>query len=169
MDITKYFWEMNDKALKDVKRIIKDPNHPKFAMKMTAILSRCSKPKEVFSVVSKKDFMQAWPKIKAYWLKLGGGSDFKDWWETVYEELLEEYKASYNKPKGNPSAVFFNIGRKIRQARIQSGLSQKELAFSVGMKQPDISMIEEGKKNLTLDTLTRLCKILKIRKIDIGV
>jgi len=35
------------------------------------------------------------------------------------------------------------------------------------MKQPDISRIEEGKKNITLFTLIRLCKVPGIRKINI--
>jgi len=56
---------------------------------------------------------------------------------------------------------------KIRDARIQKGLSQKQLALRIGMKQPDISRIEEGKKNITLFTLTRLCKVLGIEEIDI--
>jgi transcriptional regulator with XRE-family HTH domain len=32
---------------------------------------------------------------------------------------------------------------KIRDARIQKGLSQKQLAIRIGMKQPDISGIEQ--------------------------
>jgi transcriptional regulator with XRE-family HTH domain len=44
----------------------------------------------------------------------------------------------------------------ISDARIQKGLSQKQLALRIGMKKPDISRIEEGKKNITLFTLIRL-------------
>ena len=53
----------------------------------------------------------------------------------------------------------------IRDARIQRGLSQKQLALRIGMKQPDISKIEEGKKNITLFTLNRLCRVLGIEKM----
>jgi len=35
------------------------------------------------------------------------------------------------------------------------------------MKQPDISRAEEGKKNVTLYTLVRLCQILEIKTIEI--
>lgn len=34
------------------------------------------------------------------------------------------------------------------------------------MKHPDISKIEEGKKNITLETFACLCKALAIEKID---
>ncbi|MBU0549493.1 MAG: helix-turn-helix transcriptional regulator [Candidatus Omnitrophica bacterium] len=54
----------------------------------------------------------------------------------------------------------------VREARVEKGLSQSELAFRIGMKQPDISMIEKGKNNITLETLTRLCKVLEIKKIE---
>lgn len=37
----------------------------------------------------------------------------------------------------------------------------------VSMKQPDVSKVEEGKKNITLFTLIRLCKTLGIQRIDI--
>jgi DNA-binding Xre family transcriptional regulator len=37
------------------------------------------------------------------------------------------------------------------------------------MKQPDISTIEKGGKNITLETLSRLCKVLEIKKIDIAI
>ncbi len=167
MIISKYFWDLNEKALKETMAILKNPGHPKFAGRMITLLSRCDQPKELFSLLSKKEFITAWPKIRTYWVKLIRESDFRDWWETIYEQLLEERNLGENRPKGRPASLFLKIGRMLKEARIQKGLSQKELAFSVGMKQPDISIIEEGKKNITLGTLTRLCKILGIKKIDL--
>jgi transcriptional regulator with XRE-family HTH domain len=55
----------------------------------------------------------------------------------------------------------------IKESRIKKGLSQKELALRLGMKQPDVCSIEKGKKNITLETLTLLCKALDIRKIEL--
>ena len=55
----------------------------------------------------------------------------------------------------------------IKDVRIRKGLSQKELAIKAGMKQPDISKIEEGKKNITTITLARIYSILDIKKIDL--
>lgn len=169
MNIAKYFWELNAQALKQTEKIIRDPQHPRFIARITTFLSRCDQPKELFSLISKKDFVEVWPKIRAYWLKLGQESDFRDWWETIYEQLLEKYRFGYKKPKGKPSALFSNIGRAIREVRIQKGLNQKALSLIIGMKQPDISAIEKGKKNITLETLSRLCKALEIKKIDINI
>jgi transcriptional regulator with XRE-family HTH domain len=69
--------------------------------------------------------------------------------------------------EGKPSRLFLKLGKIIAKARLDMGLSQAELAFKVGMKQPDISKIEEGKKNITLGTLTRLCKVLGVKRVDL--
>lgn len=167
MKISKYFWYLNEKAFRETKRIIKNPKHPRFVSRMVTFLSRCDQPKELFSIISKEDFIEAWPRIRAHWIRLTRESDFRDWWETIYEQLLEERNLGEKKPKGRPAGLFLKIGRMLKEARIQRGLSQKELAFRVGMKQPDLSIIEEGKKNITLETLSRLCKILGIKKINI--
>ena len=169
MNISKYFWDLNKKALRQTQGIIRNPKHPRFIPRITVFLSRCDRPRELFSLISKKDFVETWPKIKACWLKLAQESDFRDWWETIYEELLGKYKSTHKGPKGKPSALFYNIGRTIKKVRVQKGLSQKELSLIIGMRQPDISIIEKGKKNITLETLSRLCKVLEIKKIDIGI
>jgi transcriptional regulator with XRE-family HTH domain len=56
----------------------------------------------------------------------------------------------------------------IRGARVQKNMSQNDLAVRSGMKQPDISKIEEGKKNITLGTLAVLCRVLGIKEIKLG-
>lgn len=163
---SKYFWDLNEKALKETADILKDPGHDKFRSRMVKLLSRCQSPGELFSLISKEDFTRAWPKVKRYWAKMDKGSDFRDWWQTIYEEI-QKRQGRPLKAKGEPSALFKNIGIKIRDARIEKEMSQKDLALAVGMKQPDISRIEEGKKNITLETLARICKYLDIREIGI--
>lgn len=167
MNISKYFWDLNEKALKETQRILKDPKHPKFIIRIVTLLSRCDQVKELFSLISKKDFIESWPKIRSYWVKLARESDFRDWWETIYEQMLEEFRHKTKGPKGKPSILFLRVGSIIREARVRNGLSQKELAVRTGMKQPDISRIEEGKKNITLATLARIYRILDIKKIDL--
>jgi DNA-binding Xre family transcriptional regulator len=166
MNIEKYFWDMKEKALKETKEILKDPDHHRFAERAVTLLSRCDKPEELFSVIPMTKFVEIWPKIRTYWIKRIRRSDFRDWWETIYEQILEKHQRRQRKAKGEPPAAFRTIGTEIRDARIRKGLSQKQLALRIGMKQPDISRIEEGKKNITLFTLTRLCKVLGIKKID---
>ena len=166
-NLTKYFWSLNKAALRDTGDILKDPNHLRFTERAVTFLSRCDRPKELFYFISKQQFIEAWPRIKAYWRKVAKTSDFRNWWQTVYEQILEEYKEGRIRPKGRPAIIFLKIGRSLRDARIRKGLSQNELAARVAMKQPDISMIEEGKKNITLDTLIRLCSVLEIKKIEL--
>jgi len=167
MNIEKYFWDLKEKALKETKVILKDPGHPRFNERAVTLLSRCDKPEELFSIIPRGKFVEVWPQIRTYWIKRIRRSDFRDWWETIYEQILEKHQQRPGKAKGGTPAAFRTIGMEIRDARIQKGLSQKQLALRIGMKQPDISRIEEGKKNITLFTLTRLCKVLGIGKIDI--
>ncbi|MFH0857935.1 MAG: helix-turn-helix transcriptional regulator [Candidatus Omnitrophota bacterium] len=167
MNITKYFWDLNDVALKEAVKILNNPGHPKYLSRMFSLLSRCDKPKDLFSVISKKDFIDMWPRLRSYWVKVGGPSDFRDWWEAIYEQLIKEYSIKETKNYDN-SSISKKIGEMIKRERINRNFSQKELALRVGMKQPDVSEIEEGKKNITLDTLSRLCKVLEIGNIEIG-
>jgi len=77
---------------------------------MVKLLSRCQSPEELFSIISKENFIKAWPKLKRYWVRVNKETDFRDWWQTIYEEIL--------KSQG------------------------------------------KGKKNITLETLARICKCL---------
>ena len=168
MIIAKYFWDLKEQALEEAGRILKNPKHPKFSQRMVTFLSRCDKPKELFSVIPKKKFVEVWPQVRTYWVKRIRHSDFRDWWETIYEQVLQQEQQKQKKPKGETAVFFHKFGRVIKEARIGKGLSQKQVALAVRMKQPDISGIEEGKKNITLFTMIRLCKILAIKKIDIS-
>jgi len=168
MNISRYFWNLNDKALSETEHILRNPDHPHFPQRIISILSRCDKPKELFAIVPKGKFVSSWPRIRTYWTKLERSSEFRDWWETIYEQLLQE-KGLHTKPNlGKSPSLLRNIGRIIRQKRIEHSLSQKDLATMVRMKQPDISRIEEGKKNVTIQTLAKITKILQIKKIDLS-
>lgn len=162
MKISKYFWDLNEKALRETARILKDPGHPKFERRIMAFLSRCDKPKDLFSIISKQRFIEVWPRVRSYWFKVAATSDYRDWWETVYEQILEQYKIKKRRAKGEAWSLFLRIGAVIKEARLRNGLSQNDLAFRVGMKQPDISMIEKGRKNITIETLASLSKALNI-------
>ncbi len=164
--IAKYFWDLNKEALRETTKIVRDPGHPQFAQRMTALLSRCDKPTELFSILSREKFIEAWPAIQSYWARRVRRSDSRDWWQTLYEQLLE--KDSKVKIQGKPFDFLRHVGTVVQEARIRKGLSQGQLALRIGMKQPDISRIEEGKKNITLFTLMRLCKVLGIKRVNIA-
>jgi DNA-binding Xre family transcriptional regulator len=164
---SKYFWDLNEKALRETEDILKSPEHAKFQSRMIRLLSRCQSPKELFSVISKEAFIDAWPRLRRYWAQIGKESDFRDWWQTIYEEVLRS-QGRGKKVAGEPALLFKRVGIKIKEARIGRDMSQRDLALAVGMKQPDISKIEEGRKNITLGTLVRICKYLDIEEIKVS-
>jgi DNA-binding XRE family transcriptional regulator len=168
MTISKYFWDLNKEALQEAKRVLNDPNHPQFPQRMVTLLSRCDKPKELFSILPKQKFIEAWPKIRSFWIKRMRPSDHRDWWETIHEQLLEKTDKKSINAKGEPSLFFRKFGDTMKERRIEMGLSQKQLALRTGLKQPVISHIEDGKKNITLFTLIRLCKVLGIKTIELS-
>jgi DNA-binding Xre family transcriptional regulator len=167
MSIAKYFWDLNEHALRETKRALEDPRHPQFAQRMVTLLSRCEKPKELFQILSKDKFLEAWPAVRTYWLRRERQSEQRNWWETLYERLLE--KTQRGRPiKGQPGMLFRKFGMNIKEKRLAKGLSQKQVALQTGLTQPIISDIEEGKKNITLFTLLRLCKVLDIKTLDVS-
>ncbi len=72
--------------------------------------------------------------------------------ETIYEdgETVREEKP----------AAFVMVGEAIAAARARKGLSQKELAVLTGIDQSDLSKIERGIANPSVNTLDRIAKAL---------
>jgi len=163
LNIAKYFWDLNDAELAKARRILRDPAHPRFVQRIVTLLSRCDRPKELFSIVPRKRYVEAWPKIRTFWLKRERRSEQRDWWDTLYEQLVP----TASKVRGDPSLVMKKLGSAIKEKRVEMGLSQMQLARRTQLTQPAVSAIEEGKKNLTLFTLIRLCKMLEIRSLDV--
>jgi len=56
----------------------------------------------------------------------------------------------------------FLFGNAVLRARLHKGWSQKELAKLVGTKQANISRVETGLANPTLDLITRICHVLDL-------
>ena len=54
------------------------------------------------------------------------------------------------------------IGNKIREARLQAGLKQKELAQKIGVSESRISQYEKGSQNPRIGTLIKLADALGI-------
>ena len=60
-----------------------------------------------------------------------------------YEALEEEYE----------------VARQIIHARIHAGLTQKELAEKIGTRQSNVSRLENGNSNPSIDMLKRIAKV----------
>lgn len=54
------------------------------------------------------------------------------------------------------------ISKKIAEAIRQSGLTQKEIADKIGVRQQQISSYLQGRTLPALDTLSRLCAVLDL-------
>ncbi len=52
------------------------------------------------------------------------------------------------------------FGQNCKAARVKAGLSQAAVAEAAGIPQPRLSAIEQGKGNITLETMVRLAKVV---------
>ena len=59
------------------------------------------------------------------------------------------------------------IGRRLKKARLDAGLTQKEVAQKLGITYQAISNYERGTNRVDTDTLTRLCQIYEIHIGDL--
>jgi len=54
------------------------------------------------------------------------------------------------------------IGERIKKLRLQKGLNQVDIYTKIGLSSSYYSEIENGKKNVTIETLEKICKVLDI-------
>ena len=78
---------------------------------------------------------------------------------------LNEYRNQLDKSQKYTNAkkelkLHFALGDAILKARIKKGWTQKELAKAIGTKQANISRIESGLENPTLEFINRLSTVL---------
>ena len=59
------------------------------------------------------------------------------------------------------------FGVRVRQARLEAGLSQEGLADLANVHRTYIGMIERGEKNLTLNSMLNIAHALQIKLIDL--
>ena len=81
-------------------------------------------------------------------------------WKDHRQELLQDPKVAKAYQDLQPE---FAIIEKIIQARIEGGISQKELAKRMQTKQSAISRLESGRANPCLSFLQRLAEALNSR------
>lgn len=58
------------------------------------------------------------------------------------------------------------FGNKVRQLRLQLGLSQEKLAARAGVHRTYIGMVERAEKNITLGNIEKICKALNLSIAD---
>ena len=75
-----------------------------------------------------------------------------------YRHQLEESKEYTNAKRD--LILHFALADAVLKARTKKGWSQKELAKAIGTKQANISRVESGLANPTLEFINRLTKVL---------
>ena len=58
------------------------------------------------------------------------------------------------------------VGLKIKQLRVEQNITQLQLADKCDMEKNNIGRIENGRRNIKLFTLARICKALDISMSD---
>jgi transcriptional regulator with XRE-family HTH domain len=61
------------------------------------------------------------------------------------------------------------LGKELRKARINAGLTQEELAFKADVSRNYVSLLELDQKSPTVQTLLRVCKALGVRASSVIV
>lgn len=91
-------------------------------------------------------------------LKLAGvAKGMADWMRENHYELI------FSSPTKITEAARKEIGEQLRNAREEKGWTLRHLAQLTGIAFNHIGRIEQGKYNVTVDTLARLCAALGMR------
>ena len=60
------------------------------------------------------------------------------------------------------SGIASAVGKRLRIYRLRSGLSQEQLAELAGFHPTYVGQVERGEKNLTLESLEKMCRALGV-------
>jgi transcriptional regulator with XRE-family HTH domain len=69
--------------------------------------------------------------------------------------------------RGDTQSTRRALARNIRRLRLANNLSQEALADAANLRQAQISELESGKSNITLDNLQALANALGVRVADL--
>jgi len=153
----------------EAKKILKDMNHPKFDIYAEKLFSRVSDPKMVFSIVDKVTFCKKWPCIKKRMRKDRWLKERVVFWQTVYERIHERLKERGIKIR-KPQEVEIppermKLAHQIRNIRVKLGYTQEDIAKKLGVIQQYISKIENGRENVSVDSLKRIADVFGKRLV----
>jgi transcriptional regulator with XRE-family HTH domain len=66
-----------------------------------------------------------------------------------------------------PERIQKDFGLRVREVRLEKGLSQEELAFEAGLDRTYVNSVENGKRNISLVNIVRLAEALEIPTSDL--
>jgi UDP-N-acetylglucosamine 1-carboxyvinyltransferase len=160
---TNWLWDSHIKE-NMARKILRDKDNPKFDIYAEKLFSRVNDPKMVFSIVDKVVFCKKWPSIKKQMRKDRWLRDRVVFWQTIYERVHESLKEQGIKLR-EPQDVKIppermRLAQQIRDIRVKLGYTQKDIARKLGVIQQYISRIENGRENVTIDTIKRIADVL---------
>lgn len=82
--------------------------------------------------------------------------------KTVDQLLEEQLEDPEFREEWNRTALARAVSLRLIRYRVAEGLSQKQLAQRIGVKQPAVARLEAGETNPTWETLTKLSQTLGI-------
>lgn len=139
----------------DFKRVFK-----KLEIKNDSPIMILNDPKE-FAKVELSNSTLSWNNVDQF---ITGKNDKKI---KVPFEIGADILLKYSNPEGTPFAS--RIGRLVRETRIKSGLTQKELALKSGTSRNYISRIENDRSDIELDTLRKIIETGLGKQLEITV
>lgn len=166
----KWLWDRNISEI-SIKKVFKDPKHIYFLFYSSLLLARNNRPKEVFKeFIDPIIFCKHWAAIKKTMRQNDWNEPRIVFWQAVYEKLLIRYSKKgvrfRNSAVPRSDELIAAIASKLKETRSSLGLSQKELARSIKVKQQVVSRMESGRENFSVITLKTLATALG-KKLDI--
>ena len=155
--------KLPEDATSKVRRILRDPDSESFLTISALAFSNRNDPETMWKYYMEPAiFYKHWPAIKKYILSHNWETGNIPVWQKAYEEMSEERPAQKKRR-------YAEIGNRLAALRRKAGMSQQEFAGKLDTTQQLISRIEKGDENITLATLFRIARVLKIDvKIGLG-
>ncbi len=88
------------------------------------------------------------------------GNWFEIPWDDIWYHCEPEYEYYKGKRDQDSDKSLKQIGERVRELREAKGLSVSDLAIKAGMKRPNLSRLEHGRHEPSLETLERVAEPL---------
>lgn len=164
-------WSYSGLEDEELRQILSNPEHEEFVHLAARLLESSLEIEQVFDYIDKEDFIQHYSRIRK---SMGNGAQakrHKKFWDRMANQGCKQIsgepaeKSPAEKRKEKVEADYasesaLKIGRRIRKLRKKDDLSQQELAERLGISKSEISRIENGKQNLSLERLQRVLNAL---------
>ncbi|MBI2934139.1 MAG: helix-turn-helix transcriptional regulator, partial [Chloroflexi bacterium] len=95
------------------------------------------------------------------------GNAFEIPWDDVLYHCEPQYDFYKGKQPGDANANVRQIGSRIRQLRQEKGYSVQRLAETIGMRRPNLSRLEHGHHQPSLDTLQKIAGALEVPVVEL--